>query len=173
MRKLRNAGPELLRASQLRRSRRHKVADEKAGPRLSGRNSVFQSRRGPKFHWPLCSYMRCREFTTGLGFEKDIDKLEHGMRPDQIIERTAAKMGCFSQENGTLLGGGVGLGDKSGWETSSGGGERRKHSVEVWGWAGAGGGPKEQISWKQILVQYKKERPTKAEAAGTLQGVYT
>lgn len=24
------------------------------------------------------------------------------MRPDQIIEGTAAEMGCFSQENGTL-----------------------------------------------------------------------
>lgn len=50
MRKLRNAGPELLRASQLRRSRHHKVADEKAGPRLSSRHNVFQTRSGQEFH---------------------------------------------------------------------------------------------------------------------------
>lgn len=65
---------------------------------------MLQPKRGARVSLnPLFLNLWYRKLTLGLGCEKDIDKLEDDpMKPDQIIEGTAAEMGCFSQENGTL-----------------------------------------------------------------------
>lgn len=69
------------------------------------------------------------------------------MRPDEIIEGTAAEMGCFSQENGTLgWCGGTGEDENCPQVTKGCIGKEGTYSVEAWGWQEAGGGPEGHIS---------------------------